>query len=782
MSTPAPVVIEPDELNSRIMEIDTELNDVALLDMRTYHLLLNIYNSTYISSKAEEIFCGTALTRPIQITIGKSSPIKLPMLEHWRDQHLVPLIKELHSYEYGPGLVGLKNVEVRDSELPVPRIAPMDQGRIFVIRNKKTFVTEYKFQWYTHDKLLPTTTRRNNKMKPSKRQKPMYGLAGFKQKKIPYDPDIYFYVGHKPSMGVDNVMEFVRYHNLLISGGNSSQVPSFSMVQCRTCYTSPIARMLPEYFKFMRLSETVIRIEENKVNPPYFVETKIPGNGELLEKFQDVRDRTSAPEHYKERYRLMSSTVRNNIPRSQLSSAFPENGPSGIFERENGIGREVPTPIYTSDAISGYGRTGTHKLMNAIRVLRHESEGIYEDAPNVGGRRRIVGGPLDTFKFEGDRTGRSDYIQWIQEYLNVICEIFSLPSSIIHMTKNAKQEMNTTERDLIERRIKEITDRMGRFTVDYILVPLIRNGKEVIDKWARDGMTRKKKQEKIDAKQQAEAEEKAKESDIDPMPGVSYFHLDGTELTGEELAQVENDLFEFQSHLEDSLGNVKVEFDLEVDTPMDELEKTLSNTFIPNELKAIALVNMAEKLGRSGRSANKAYKFDEAFFLKKLEEADAKREKEQKEQLAAQQQAKQPPAAKEQQPGASKESSGEATKKAPAKRKKVDEGEDEGDDEVPKKKKPKKSTKKKPLAKKDAEKKDGDGKEEKKKTDDKEEKKGGGGDDDDKEKKKSKEEDKEKPKKKEDKSDEESSDEEKGPGKKRKAKDKGEPRKKNKSK
>lgn len=617
-----------DLLNTRLLEIDLTVNDVHLYDMEAYKIYLNLHRSQFIASKAKEVFLGTALARPIQIFgsalestirnelknhIGSSpqfkrfvDPNSSTVMDDWANRELTPIVDELFDIYYSVGFAGLKLIKVPNSPLPNVRVLRPEDGRYFEVRNKLKMETLYGFQWNSMDFKLQANYENGSPLSVFDRKTPQYGLVGFNGKKIPYDPDVVWFMPFKPRPVKDNTMAFIALSEKYINGDQDGGVRSFSYARFQSSYTAPWCGILPKYLQYLRVSETVIRLEEEKVCKPLYVENEIK-DSDLYEKMFPTDPRLGNSLAQKEVQELFSPSKKKNIPYDPRTRDLPKDSLPSLFEHSNSERMKRPDrkPTETEGVISG--ALALKNFKDRARQMFGESQmfsrGVLNEYLVVGGRRVAIGGPTQRFKWATSESGRSDWPLFVQEYFNVLCENYALPTTVFHKNKNAKVEMNTAEKEMIDKRVRYIANKISVFFKDEIIEPIARNDREVLAEKRRQKLRiamlhqkrKKKEREKtLAGKETAIEKMRNKYFEGNELPGVFSYDLsnEGTlKLTPEEERDIEDDIRGYKEYLD-----IHIEFNIVMDFDTETL-LMLAQSNLPDLINDRILYMLNERFG-----------------------------------------------------------------------------------------------------------------------------------------------------------------------------------------
>ena len=541
--------IQPDHLNRSMMNVHPDENVIHVLDMGAYHNFLSIYDNLYVAEKSEEIFCGSSLIKPIQVYLAtptknlSSSRKQIPKQLHdhidlWLENIIKPFCRKLIRYEHAVSCVPIKFFPSKKYIFEEPRFVPTEQGRIFAIFNKLTCKTKYYFQWNTDNTKIGNPTNeevgifKNPKTTKSIKDKMFtkWNLYGVDQNTIPYDLDVHFYIGNEPKIERDNTLTYQQLIQYSINHGNHSKYGSVLPNRIKSSFTSIISRLFPQYLEYCRITESILRTEENKNNPTEYITTKLPGNGEILNMFADTKRPPSSAAHLRKRQELMSGQPNFSVERDPSAGGLNPNDLANLFEDEEEdnlntfASRNQPSSssvgtTFSTDSIMRGGNLDRNSLWSTMESLRYTSEGIYNEPVASGGKKRVIGRLFDDFKWAPQYSGRSDYIQIKEEFRNVQCQLFRLPTSVIHNSRMQRQELNATERDMIETSTREIANNRFAPFIEKIIRKSLKNPKDEFLKLVRGAAgdakekLKQQKQQKQGNREEDATEEKGGEED-----------------------------------------------------------------------------------------------------------------------------------------------------------------------------------------------------------------------------------------------------------------------------
>lgn len=471
-------------LNRCFLEYDPAYNEIFTMNMSSYQNLLQIYDNIPLAEKARELILQTTCTKPIKITpknkdFKNSIPDFQRRLEHWSNTALVEFISKLIRYETACAIVPVKNIPWEEDLLfDIPSIMPTDRGRIFVVRNLITGVMQPFWQHDANDDLLSPYTHTEYYSKYAKlaeqKQKTgdltnQYFLAGYAKKKIPFDPDVYFYQSGPDAIKfVDDTtilyQKYLRQH--LVRNTNNAIFP----YEITCSFNSQISKLLIPLYNYYRTAEIAIQMDERKLKQKLYTETMLP-SVDQIEKLSETSRVRSSEAHQREARRLFnpSTTYENKISRNPAQDApGMENGPAMLFvelesDRFEKTYDDHVSSSYTTDAIINRPTSTNTNVWNIFDDMRTQSVGVFDTPITIQGTERILGPPNHRFIWEPQYNSTMNVIQNDENLHTVTCEVLRLPASMTYSRQQNRQEINPTERAILEARMIHVANNYSKF-------------------------------------------------------------------------------------------------------------------------------------------------------------------------------------------------------------------------------------------------------------------------------------------------------------------------------
>lgn len=415
------------ELNPTPWYFNPQRQIIKLLSPDTIEILLEKHNNLPIRGRALRSAASALFKNPMRVSVGNEALEKLTpeFSDFFRDEY-TKHARSVMEYYFTVGIAPTKLITTTEYKYPVPSVIPHVAGVAFMVFDKYT--CQHRFLWQWNETTLSPQKGKPTKDKAKFKSSKKDTIIGYIEQVIPYDPNVIFYVGCKPTWLRDNVLRYIKHREL-----RKTMMPS-------TMFTSPLANCLVEILRRDELSDLVVGVEHKKSEAPIYIETHLGTNPKDMIDIYNSEETNEETRLRFEHERTMG-TKQRGVAKKTTSIIDALDPPESDDDHANARDRLRQQYQYL-------GPTG-----KAFINMNQDSIGFYNNPLKTKDGNVYVGGPAHRMVFQPLPTSVRNFEIIDPQYQDMINRAYLLPTD-----GKGKNHINKKSIDLQED--KEIADEL----------------------------------------------------------------------------------------------------------------------------------------------------------------------------------------------------------------------------------------------------------------------------------------------------------------------------------
>jgi len=440
------------KLNNAEINIDPHKRTrIYEIDMNVYRFLIGLPQKTSASSKAKELFRSIVLSKPPEVIFGKKGQFQNKELSEYIQHQCCDVIKELFDIWYSAGFCGIKLYYEKNKKYPIVKILYPKDGIYMIVDSPDVGQEKLIFQW----------------------KDPVESMRATQINIVEYDEDVIMFTPHKPRIRCENTMEYVDViNNFMLGCEENNKCGLNTMIDWSTAFTSPWITILVSYFEQMRLSESQLRIEEQKLNQKLYIENEINFSDPQFTNYLGAYNGTET-----------KSNLLNDLHVKRFLLGYPQKKVS-VDPRIGNLPQTDITKIWQSHDVTPSNQTHNKQQFSETLIRGVGNDNDFDRAFKnsllnstlfgppiyVSGQKAVVGSATQRFKFAPVPQSKTESSMFKQLFINEINDMYALPKQVIIKNKTSKIGVEQQDKLEVNRRMKSIKMDCEKLLQDVLTV------------------------------------------------------------------------------------------------------------------------------------------------------------------------------------------------------------------------------------------------------------------------------------------------------------------------